>query len=381
MSSPAYNRGNGTEAPWRPIPQLDVKDADITLVILRNEALYQASVQDPWFRASTDRVGVLYAADQIPASFIACAEQHRICSSDTSCTPFGGVSASTSAPATAGVDLFGDYDSRATGVRFSRQQMAVHDLLQQDSFGSLQAFLNRGVRRLRALDLVTFQVGQVGLAEQATISNPPPANQWQLELASMFNATVANMQVLASQLAAPPDLPVLSADGSAVTFRLAELLKRPVEDETAATVCSRARRRNLQHANFAFVPLVSVLVAGLAVILVNLCCVPCAVFWPQERLGRGQTGRREWQEGHLFMLQRAKLEAEGVGPWEVDKGGDIPWTCTPSREGLPLVESETAYHAGPQLVPTSEGQDAEGTSLGGRKSAAIVRDSRPKHLG
>ncbi|KAL8368009.1 hypothetical protein RB599_003762 [Gaeumannomyces hyphopodioides] len=331
MSSPAFNRGNRTESAWRPIPQLNVKDADITLVILRNEVLYQAPVQDPWFRASTvvstsfSGLGdEHYAADQMPAFFIACAEKHRICSSNTSCTPFGGVSESTSTPASAGVDFFGNYDARATGVRLNRQQMAVHDLLRQDRFGSLQSFLNRGTRQLRALEFVTYRVGQVGLAEQRTLSDPPPWNQWQLEMAGMFNITVANMQVLASQLASPPDLPVTLADGGSVTFRRAELLKRPVEDETSATVCSRTRVRNLHHANFAFIPLVAVLAAGLAVILASLCCIPCVVFWPQKKLGRGQHRRREWQEGHLFMLQKAKLEAEGVGPWEVDEGGDIP---------------------------------------------------------
>lgn len=110
-------------------------------------------------------------------------------------------------------------------------------------------------------------------------------------------------------------------------------------------MCARVRRRNLQqHANFTFVPLVAVLAAGLVVMLFNLCCIPGVVFWLQKKVfdrkgRRCYHRRREWQEGHLFMLQKAKLEAEGMGPWEVDEGGDIPWIpAASSRERLPLVE-------------------------------------------
>lgn len=359
IRSPAFNRDSPEGLEWKPIPPLDVKNADVTLIILRNEAMYQTPVYDPWFRATA--VGYknglnpegYYTADQMPASFVACTERHRVCSSETLCTPFGGVSRNATAPASVGVDYFGAYDARATGVRLNEQQKAAHDLLNQDSFGAIEDFVKRSTRALRALDFAVIIYGQLGVDEQRVVwSNAPPANQWQVEIASMFNITVANMQVLAARLASPPDIAVPgAANGSTATFRLADFLRRPAEGAGNATVCSRVRTRNLRHANFAFIPFMAVAAAGFATIFINLVCIPDVVFWLQNKLGRGRHHRREWQEGHLFIMQKTLFEAQGVGPWEVDEGGEIPWMRVVSCENLPLAESETAYRAGPQLVP------------------------------
>ncbi|KLU91505.1 hypothetical protein MAPG_10023 [Magnaporthiopsis poae ATCC 64411] len=401
LGSQAYTRHDDLKAAeWRPIPQLAVKDADVTLVILRNEVLYQEAVRDPWFRASTvgyvgglgKRPAGYYTADQMAASFIACAERHRFCSSNTSCTAFGGISVNATAAGGA-VTAGGDQS-----VHLNRQQKAVYDLLERAKFGSLLSFIRGGTRLLRALDFVAYQEGLPGLDVRHVFSSGLPEDQWQVEVAGMFNATVANLQVLASQLAAPPgELPVpvptsvdtnsssstttttttsaststsnknrnrnnTSVRTSSSSFKLSQFIKRPNVTAEMASVCDRVRRRNLeQHANFAFVPLISVVVAGLVVMLFNLCCIPNVIFWLQrkvfDRKGRRCGYRqREWREGHLFMLQKAKLEGQGFGPWEVDEGWDIPWMSAASRERLPLVvQSETAYVPGPQLVPASNG--------------------------
>ncbi|KLU88800.1 hypothetical protein MAPG_07783 [Magnaporthiopsis poae ATCC 64411] len=175
IRSLAFDRDSSSGPEWKPIPPLAVENADVTLIILRNEAMYQTPVHDPWFRATA--VGYknglngegYYTADQMPASFVACTERHRVCSSETSCTPFGGVSQNATAPASVGVDDFGAYDAGATGVRLNAQQKAAHDLLQQDLFGAMEKFVERSTRALRALDFVVYIIGQLGVDEQHVV--------------------------------------------------------------------------------------------------------------------------------------------------------------------------------------------------------------------
>ncbi|QBZ56847.1 hypothetical protein PoMZ_01764 [Pyricularia oryzae] len=48
----------------------------------------------------------------------------------------------------------------------------------------------------------------------------------------------------------------------------------------------------------------------------GLFCLPGAAFWLQRRPKvKGKHQRRwEWVQGRVFMLQKAKLEADGIGP-------------------------------------------------------------------
>lgn len=56
----------------------------------------------------------------------------------------------------------------------------------------------------------------------------------------------------------------------------------------------------------------------------GLFCLPGVAFWLQRRLKvKGEHQRPwEWMQGRMFMLQKAKLEADGIGSWEVDDDGE-----------------------------------------------------------
>ncbi|KLU86382.1 hypothetical protein MAPG_05396, partial [Magnaporthiopsis poae ATCC 64411] len=104
-------------------------------------------------------------------------------------------------------------------------------------------------------------------------------------------------------------------------------------------ICYRARTRNLRHTNFSFVSYVAVLGVGIGIIATNLLCIPNAIFWLQRRLRMGREDQQEeWKLGHLFMMQRATLEARGIVGWVVEEDGEIPWV--PKDGNLPLLGTE-----------------------------------------
>lgn len=169
----------------------------------------------------------------------------------------------------------------------------------------------------------------------------------------MFNTTLAAMQLLGSAQAAPPDIAVPGLDGDGAA-RLRDFLG-PLRDDFSRTpdatyagasvrrgnrdICYRARTRNLRHTNFSFVAYMAVLGVGIGIIATNLLCIPNAIFWLQRRLRmRREDQQEEWKQGHLFMMQRATLEARGIVGWVVDEDGEIPWV--PKDGNLPLLGSE-----------------------------------------
>ncbi|TLD26944.1 hypothetical protein PspLS_05198 [Pyricularia sp. CBS 133598] len=71
----------------------------------------------------------------------------------------------------------------------------------------------------------------------------------------------------------------------------------------------------------------------------------------------------DWVQGHVFMLQKAKLEAESIGPWQVhEDGGEIPWITLPAGDAIPLVqedgETPAMADAGESYLVESHGETA-----------------------
>ncbi|KLU86383.1 hypothetical protein MAPG_05397, partial [Magnaporthiopsis poae ATCC 64411] len=191
-STAAARRGNITSAGWYPIPELTVPDADVTLLILRNDAKYSVPISDPWFRSTskTDLTGAgrqgdgYFMSDQTCAA-VACTEKYQLCNL-TACTSLAGLP-------------FG-YPNWA--VELNARQRAAVDLLGEAEYGAFGPLVTYGSLTPRASDLLYGGYGSIKVFNY----NGLPPDQWRTEVSSMFNTTLAAMQLLASAQAAPPDI-------------------------------------------------------------------------------------------------------------------------------------------------------------------------------
>ncbi|KAK4448674.1 hypothetical protein QBC34DRAFT_464390 [Podospora aff. communis PSN243] len=316
---------------FSPIPALRaVQNADLTLLLLTNAALYPTPVHDPWFQARShvDAFGYNltvaranpnstdsspwdspFAADRA-LSVLACTEQYQVCNT-THCGPLSGFYDKNM---TANLDL---------------------DPVQQATFRLL----------LTAFNYVTFNyaVGVHGssllLARNRLItltelvSSPLPPTQWLDEAANMAAAMLAAVQQRIVDFASPPDFAVTTAFSG--TVRSLDYIQPP---RTAGEreLCRSVRVQGHAHYNFSVTGLAVILAVGLAIIVVNLACIPSAAFWARRRLRRHTAAsddrELEWYEGDLLVAQCRLFEKQGVGPWRAD-GKDGVGTPMPVQSG------------------------------------------------
>ncbi|KAL8303459.1 hypothetical protein RB597_005055 [Gaeumannomyces tritici] len=301
---------------WKPLPGLAVSDADLVMFVLRNDAEYSSAVEDPWFRATKQRrPGGGFISNQ-DSSAVCCTERYQACNT-TACTGLGGWLPVLKAA------------SSETGLGLNERQKQVFDIL-DTAKGNQRQYISGGV--LRAHDYTQV------LSSVSLLSWGLPRDQWQTEMSNIFNITMALAQLIPTFALETLNVPfVAPGDGGATThWNLGEYVSAIRKFQ----VCGLARTRNLRHANFAFAPLVAVLAVGVALAVVNLACLPNAAFWLQGRLGMNRAyQRREWAQGHLFMLQLEKFRAMGIGPWEVDEeGGGIPWMAVREGDEVPVLD-------------------------------------------
>ncbi|KAL8346455.1 hypothetical protein RB598_000382 [Gaeumannomyces tritici] len=209
LSETRYGPGGGGPPKWKPINEPTVHGADVTLLILRNDARYKNPVQYPWFRAtkSMDQTGAgrpeekyytsgqnldisdqryyerfYYMSDQTSAT-IACTEQYQVCNT-TACSRLRGLSTSP-------------FDYPSWGVELNDRQVAALALLHDVGYGSLgdlgDTYSRMGVPSYPSKGL-------------------PPAH-WRLKVSNMLHSSLAAMQLLAAALTAPPNIPMSWRDG------------------------------------------------------------------------------------------------------------------------------------------------------------------------
>ncbi|KAL8380873.1 hypothetical protein RB595_005255 [Gaeumannomyces hyphopodioides] len=361
----------------------------------RNDARYKAPVQDPWFRATerADQTGAgrpaetyymsnqksyvsdqkhpdqkYYMSDQTSAT-IACTEQYQVCNT-TACSGLRGLS-----------PLPFDYPN--WGVELNHRQVAALALLHDVGYGNLGDLITKKPRLLRAFRHLSQgdTYSRWGVPSYPSKGLPPA--HWQLEVSNMLHSSLAVMQLLAASLAAPPNIPMSWRDGG--TGRVGSLREylSPLRDgfgnanisglgRTASwrtgnpDVCSRIRTRNERHINFAFAPFITILCVGAAIIVINLLCIPSAVFWLERKLNMTQLyQQREWDQGHFFMLQQAKFESEGIVGWETKEGSEIPWLPVQPSGHNPLIGSPKLQGRRASLVV--DGESEKRSSIGGRR--------------
>lgn len=98
-SATSFVNYNGSYAPiFNPVPELDIQDADVTLMGLVSRITYPDPIQDPWFAATNHSDGTENAYNtngwtaSHPRSFLGCRQRYQLCTIDRSyCSPYTGI--------------------------------------------------------------------------------------------------------------------------------------------------------------------------------------------------------------------------------------------------------------------------------------------------
>ena len=270
---------NDSASCFVPIPQLEQKSADLTILFLAFVGNYLNEVNDPWFAAHSrhqtskpDGAATIQYAPDRAISPLACAEQHQFCTS-TVCTPFLG-------------EIQIDPPPPAFAAAMNPRQNITRDRMfraaARSSLGPVVDNLGMGnipiLAQLQTLTSAhTFSVGL-------------PDNQWQLELNFWYAVAMSLFQQ------------------SFVQFNTGQIAAEtkyfvPPESDAAAWWCKSLTIPSTVYQSFSVLTLILVFVFGLLVILTSLMVEEIATC-VQGRSNRGGIARREsWDNDDMLVLQ------------------------------------------------------------------------------
>lgn len=280
---------------FKPIPELQSQDSDVTIVGLMNRMSYRTPINDALYRAqnctsndaSKPNPTVCTATHLI--SFVGCKESYQICTKDEAhCSPLTGLHLIQ-----ANSSEFADLNSEQKTVFKLLWEMMYFLQLNYQSFLIGPEFLVANDYRWSA---------------RAFISAALPENQWHMEVANWMNTTLAGMQRQTLSYARPPNF-----DFEAGVITTSKHMVAPA-NEVERAFCQKMKARSRAHASFSIIRFLVIIVVGLVIIIVNLSLgkVTAAI---QVRTGKGLYKRLDWIETSAFQLQRMAAEGRGVGPW------------------------------------------------------------------
>lgn len=337
------------------LPDLEVSDADVTILRLYNNARYLTPVEDAWFRATnkTDPTGVNrlnpedhYMSDRI-ISTLGCTSAFQFCNTTTNCSPLQGIRQAQG--------------EERRGLRLTTTQAAIFDLVESMA---MSASLENGVYFLGSQILTANDFLWTGAG--TLLSSGLASTHWTTEMTNIANLMLAAMQRLVVDYAALPEFPIRTTRGQVSSAEFVQ----PPGNAAERALCSAVRVRDARYANFSVVGLALVLAIGSLVILLNVFAFPAAVFWVRDQLRLSPYPGREWRRGHLFMQQREALEARGVGDWNIGKRVHIPWT-TALVDGRDLM---SGGDEGIELVAGDETRPGHVKGLLAREDTGSYRD-------
>lgn len=278
-----------TASSWKPIPELQVPNADIAVFWLEQHDIgFFTPVKDPWFSAespvnlSTPIGSRLLYQSEVPAHAVVCTQQYQFCNpsleKNASCTPPMGID---KAAETAAATIFSKSADR------DRFLWSMRALTNGAGFREVVAILKEGA--LLASDY-TSALGQFGL----------PDNQWELELQHWFKITMADLQRTAVEQATGPSIPEAASFHSPPT----------TDGERAA--CHNQKIRSDSYTSFNVLGLILIFSIGGLIMLIS-ACLPALTARMQRKKPFASL---EWITNDTLQLQRLAHEAVGAGDWE-----------------------------------------------------------------
>lgn len=296
---------------FNPIDELNRTDADVTLWVLRNRAIYTGQVHDPFFKATTPwSIGTLqfYKPDST-VGVLACTEQYSFCNG-ADCTPLNPLMPMTR-------------DKVQELLHYNEAQLATFDLVWRFIW-SMRMFF-------QALTLQEDSLlgdGQSFASSRFSVNLPD--NQWQLEVQNSFNVSLALLQQAGLVYVSPPDLHVTLND----TYD--NHIFAPTTTE-GKKLCSSQKILSSGQYSFNFVALMLIFIGG-SVIIVLSHAVPYIVErWQAKSKDKSaQYRKREWDANDVLQLQSILLEERQIESWKVNGGVPVPMGQT-SKFALPWL--------------------------------------------
>ncbi|KIV89171.1 hypothetical protein PV10_08762 [Exophiala mesophila] len=295
-----------------PIPELARSDADVMLAFLSFSKVYEAAVDDPWFRATVATTypvpesmnpveGTVYKRDK-PVTTLACAEQHQLCVDKDSdndvptsdkCTPLGGWFDTAAGPNS--IDVF-DLTPQQGAVAQRLFQSAV-----DSSFYSVLLGLAQRDTPLLARRSIQGLTG-MGL----------PIDQWQNEVRYWSNISMANLQRSVVDFSTGR----FAADTSYINTTLS-----PAQ----SWLCQNQIIRGTSYRSFDMFALIFILVLGLIIIIVGSTIEDCLALRRKRQMRQGKTTssyRQEmWVRNEMLDMLRMLFERQGYSTWGRSSNG------------------------------------------------------------
>ena len=280
--------GNDTPlvSTFRPRDDLQVADADLTLIALSPMAFFDEEVPDPWFNI-TKRQRASSGAEiwlaPLGYTMLGCLEQYQFCASGF-CSPPSA--------------LYQLHASPTYGLHsITAGQKAVADLVWKSLWAAQLQYA------------LLFMGNEILVANEKVMGNwymrssKIPSNQWTIEAWNLANISFAVLQRRPGDYASPA--PVLRGDPS-----------RLIQPDTAAgrALCQQIKIRTTRYSSFRVLSLA--VLAAVAVIMTTLNGILPYLFSKASCWGGERQRAAEWEWYKFFHLIRSACEARGIGPWD-----------------------------------------------------------------
>ncbi|ETS77197.1 hypothetical protein PFICI_11071 [Pestalotiopsis fici W106-1] len=323
---------------WLPIPQLDVPDSTLSLIVLQaNSVLYEGGpVSDLWYEATDPKSKIRYYSDNststlyganTPASPLACVSREQYCKvgsdTGTQCTELTG---------------FFDLQESAKKVFTDEESWNTFQWYASNIFDAPAMLLDIvGTRELSLIARAWIQDGiQRGITDE----------QWQGDVEYWFASILAALQ------RAPGD----AARGTDVDPGDLKWLHTPNNTEEQS-LCSSQKALSPYHTSFSVFGLLFIFVLGMISIILSLSLESLTSLVRRHRK-LNQDTCLEWNLNETLQLQRLVHEEIGIGAWS---------SCTKT---IPLIRGDarlgtldTSKPDHPRIVSdVSSGEDAGDTA-------------------
>lgn len=334
MAFPGGTTSAGT-ASFDPIAELQLTEADLSLIMMSYLDAYYDPVSDPWFSAhqakndsdafclQQQQQRVLYTKDQ-PLSTIGCTQQWQICNTDNpsqnsatashQCTPLSAWSQTNSS--------INEPSGTESTMSLSAAQRALAQRIlaaaEPSTFYWVVSSLSQGsTPPLRARYMMSD-----------TVAAALPNNQWQTETKYWVDIILNYFQ----QSILDTSTGQFAADTSYIAA--AQPSKNDPTQNANYQLCKNQIIRSDAYRNFNFFALMLTVVICTIIIIIGLCIEDVISFVRQRRLNySGPDGRQDmWVANNVLEMLKTIDETKNASAW------------TRSKNGVPVTNN--AYHVG-----------------------------------
>jgi hypothetical protein len=245
------------------IPQLNRTDADVSILLLHNRAMYTYPVTDPFFKSTTHRTdasAMFFTADQ-DLGVIGCTEQYQFCNGALNCT----------API-----AWGQYDRESVkqALGYNNAQLALFDVIYHSAL-IIRLFSILFMLEDTALLASDLLYGTYG------VSTGLPDNQWQREIENLHNISMAAMQQSVVAHASAPDLSISYGPNSTTSYGWLKQDTLPEQQK----ICRNQKIKALGYYSFNVLGLSLTLSFGIIIIVLGSVAPSIANYWRRKAHG------------------------------------------------------------------------------------------------